>query len=86
MRDFDVSAGRVVWRGDGETLVVQAWGRNSLRVRSALLSDVVDTDFALLPPGPAEAQMIVDGPRATISNGKLTAVPPLWEGSVVDHS
>ncbi|WP_083259543.1 glycoside hydrolase family 31 protein [Cellulosimicrobium cellulans] len=44
-----VDGTRLVWRGDGETLVVEPWGRDSVRVRATLMGDVVDTEHALLP-------------------------------------
>jgi alpha-D-xyloside xylohydrolase len=74
MNTFETGADRIVWRGDGETLVVQAWGRDSLRVRSTPTGDVLDTDFALLEPEPVAADIAVDGDTATITNGAITAV------------
>ena len=74
MQYFDIRDGAITWRGDGETLTVQPWGANSLRVRAARGHDVIDTDFALLPPGPSTPDIVVDGPTATIRNGRLTAI------------
>lgn len=82
MEAFEVDGGRLVWRGDGETLVVEPWGRDSLRVRATLQSEILDSDFALLPPGAVECDVVVDGPRATISSGRLHAV---LEAATVDH-
>lgn len=70
---FETRADSVIWRGDGETLLVQAWGPDSLRIRSAQSMDVVDTDYALLPPTPSRAEVTVDGDRAILSNGRITA-------------
>src|SRR5665647_2881440 len=70
---FETRADGVIWRGDGETLLVQAWGPDSLRIRSAQSMDVVDTDYALLPPTPSRAEVTVDGDRAILSNGRITA-------------
>ena len=42
-------ANRLVCRWDGETLIVEPWGENGLRVRSAMLREPEDTDYALLP-------------------------------------
>ncbi len=70
---FDVVDGALRWRGDGETVVVEPWGRDSVRVRAAL-GDVVDADWALLTPDPAEhtgVDIVVDGATATLSNGHL---------------
>lgn len=74
MSFFEAHVDRIVWRGDGETLVVQAWGPDSLRVRAARSSDVLDTDWALLPPRPAAPEVLVEGDTATVRNGAITAV------------
>ena len=49
MVPFEVVEDGVIWRGDGESLYVQAWGRNSFRVRSVIMGDFVETGFSLLP-------------------------------------
>lgn len=74
MDAFEVHGGRVVWRGNGETLVVEAWGPDSARVRATLKGDVLDTDWALLPPAPTDARVDVDGERAVLTNGRLRVV------------
>lgn len=71
---FDIGADSLTWRGDGETLVVQAWGRNSLRVRSSPSGDVVDNDFALLAPQPQHVDIHAEGDVARLVNGAITAV------------
>ena len=73
MRDFEVEDDRLTWRGDGETIVVQAWGTDSLRVRSVLMGEVIDTDYALLALADQSAAVEVTGSVATITNGRLTA-------------
>ncbi len=65
---------RLVWRGGGEVLVVEPWGRDSVRVRATVMGDVADTDWALLPPDPAahanvSVEVRPDG--ATLVNGGL---------------
>lgn len=74
MSAFKIDGNRLVWRGDGETLVVEPWGADSVRVRSSLGHDVVDTAFALLPPGEVDAAVVVDGRTATLTNGALVVV------------
>jgi alpha-D-xyloside xylohydrolase len=71
---FHTASGRLLWRGDGETLVVEPWGRHSLRVRATRAADVADTDFALLPRPPAEAEIVTEGNVARLTNGNITAV------------
>ena len=46
---FVIDSDRLIWRGSGETVVVEPWGPDSVRVRAALGGPVTDTDWALLP-------------------------------------
>lgn len=74
---FEVDGPRVVWRGGGEVLVVEAWGADSVRVRATLKGDVGDEEWALLPPDPAAhagAHVTVDGGTATLVNGRMRVV------------
>ena len=63
---------RLLRRYDEELLCIEPWGRNSLRVRAtrgnALLAN---EDFALLPAAPIEPEIVINGTRASIVNGKL---------------
>jgi alpha-D-xyloside xylohydrolase len=79
---FEVDGGRVVWRGDGETLVVEPWGLNSFRVRATLQSEILYSDVALLRPEAAHCDVVLHGSRATIANGKLRAV---LDAATVEH-
>ena len=67
-------ANRLVCRWDGETLIVEPWGENGLRVRSAMLREPEDTDYALLPQERAEAVITVGEERSEIRNGKIIGV------------
>lgn len=71
---FESTHDGLMWRGAGETLLVQAWGANSLRIRATRAGQIVDTDFALLvqPDQPIETR--VDGDTAMVTNGQITAV------------
>ncbi|PYF99293.1 alpha-D-xyloside xylohydrolase [Georgenia satyanarayanai] len=66
--------GALVWRGGGETLRVEPWGEHSVRVRAALQRDVLDADHALLPPPRVAAEVRVEGPTATVTNGRIRVV------------
>lgn len=72
---FFEEEGRLVWRGNGEVLVLEPWGRNSLRVRSRMKGEVIPSHYALLPepPEPSEVQIEAGEQKAFISNGKLRA-------------
>ncbi|RPF20421.1 glycoside hydrolase family 31 protein [Myceligenerans xiligouense] len=74
MHTFETGPDGITWRGGGQTLVVQAWGPDSVRVRCAPGAEVLDTDFALLPPSPAAVTIAVDGDEARLVNGGLTVV------------
>lgn len=52
---FIIDNQRLVWRGSGETLVVEPWGADSVRVRAVLGGPILDSDWALLPPDPADS-------------------------------
>ncbi|MBZ2197418.1 glycoside hydrolase family 31 protein [Occultella gossypii] len=74
---FSTDAESFTWRGGGETLVVQAWGADSVRVRAAHGAGVIDTDWALLPPEAGAHEKVtvaVDGPVATLTNGEVRVV------------
>ncbi len=64
----------LVYRWDGEVLSVEPWGANSFRVRSTVLGELEDTDYALLPQEPMKAEIKVEEYRGVITNGKITAV------------
>ncbi|QTE31178.1 glycoside hydrolase family 31 protein [Pengzhenrongella sicca] len=71
---FELDGTALVWRGDGETVRVEPWGADSVRVRSAVMADVVESGFALLPQPATDASIDVDGDVARLTNGNLTAV------------
>ena len=74
MSPYEVRTDGVRWRGDGETVLVQSWGASSLRVRATRAGDIVDTDFALLPPSATQIDVHVDGDTAVLTNGGIVAV------------
>jgi len=71
---FQTNGSSLTWTGDGETLVVEPWGANSLRVRAVPMGAVTEPGWALLPPtddSPTEVQ--IDGGRARLVHGGITA-------------
>ena len=71
---FDAGAGSLMWRGGGETLLIEAWGEGSVRVRSAV-GEVAEADWALLAPSSGvAAEVVVDGDTATLTTGGLVVV------------
>lgn len=70
---FLVDGERLIWRGNGETVVVEPWGRDSLRVRARVKSPIRDDEWALLQQPPAFPAIEIDGEAATLTNGGITA-------------
>jgi alpha-D-xyloside xylohydrolase len=73
MAELTVDGNRLVRTCDGETLWIEPWGDNSLRVRATRRSEMLLTDWALLKPPALAAEITLDGQSATIKNGELTA-------------
>ncbi len=70
---FEIEGSSLIWRSGGETLRVQAWGPDSVRVRASRMGPVPDTEWALLPPAEAPAAQIETHPTGTtLRNGALT--------------
>lgn len=70
---FEAEHDAITWRGDGETIRVERWGADAIRVRAVHGGGIRDTDFALLPwSGPA-AEIVVEGDVARITAGRITA-------------
>jgi len=65
---------RLVWDYDHQAVWIEAWGPHSLRVRSTPLAEMThDPEGALLPPGPGEAEIEINGDVGTIRHGRITA-------------
>lgn len=73
MKFFEEKNGSLIFRQDGETLMLSPWGKHSLRVRSTFLGDIGEESTALLEPEQTEAVIHIEKKRATITNGKITA-------------
>ena len=65
---------RLIFQYDAETLWIEPWGRDSLRVRATCMASMPENDWALLPPAEADAAVEItpDG-AATVCSGRLTA-------------
>lgn len=74
MQYFERDGEALVYRLNGETVRVEPWGRNSLRVRAGLLSELDWGSVALLTPeAPAEpVQITIEERRATLTHGGIT--------------
>ncbi len=70
---FKVEGNKLIYRNDSEILQLEAWGKNSLRIRGTKTAAVSQEPWALLEPEACEAQIQVDGKTASITNGKIRA-------------
>lgn len=73
---YSIEDGKLIFENNGETLQIEAWGENSLRVRSRMMGEILDTDFSLLPSSSntkAKIEINKETQTATIKNGKITA-------------
>ena len=74
MGSFTQSGTALEWRGGHETVRIEPWGRNSLRIRGTLWQAIQDDlPGALLAAPSADADIQVAADQATITNGGLTA-------------
>ena len=66
--------GAFVWRQNHETVRIEPWGKDSLRIRATLDAQIRDNLVgALLPPEPESAEIVISGASATIRNGAIMA-------------
>jgi alpha-D-xyloside xylohydrolase len=74
MATVTVEQGRLVRRAAGETLILEAWGENALRVRATFDAELPREDWALLPqPEEVRAAASAKGRSGSITCGGITA-------------
>lgn len=73
MKYFEQSDNSLVFRQDGETVMVTPWGKNSFRVRACILGEISEDPEALLDPAPSEAKIDLGEDQASIENGNIRA-------------
>lgn len=56
---------------DSETLWIEPWGKNSLRIRATKNAEMINHDWALLEPEKCDAGITINGQCATVVNGKI---------------
>ena len=61
MQYFEKQGNALIFRQDGETVRVEPWQKDSLRVRGTLLSEIEEGSIALLDPEPMEAEIPAHG-------------------------
>lgn len=67
------SGGKLIHRLGGETLVIEPWGADGLRVRATVGPEVLDTAWALAEPAAGSAAIEIADDAAVIRNGKISA-------------
>ena len=73
MQYFEIQNDSLIFRENGETVMVSPWGPDSLRVRSTILGDIEDSSAALLQPAFSQSDISVEDMKAVITNGKIRA-------------
>lgn len=62
----------ILWAAHGETILLEPWGPDAIRVRARLGYHVLDLPGALLPPAPSEASASVRDGVGILRNGRIT--------------
>ncbi|MCD8336903.1 MAG: glycoside hydrolase family 31 protein [Lachnospiraceae bacterium] len=70
---FEVQNQSLIFRENGETVMVTPWGRDGLRVRAAFIGEIGEGSAALLDAEAGEAVLSVEDMSATVQNGRITA-------------
>src|SRR5438552_14009692 len=74
MQGFRQQQNRLLWEHNHETVQIEPWGRDSLRVRSTISAGIRDDLLSvLLPPAETHTQITMGAGGATIHNGAISA-------------
>jgi alpha-D-xyloside xylohydrolase len=74
MQGFRQQDNALIWELNHETLRIEPWGRDSLRVRATIQPEILDDlPGALLDPAPSQTDIVIGQERATIRNGAVMA-------------
>lgn len=71
---FEIYENRLIRRYDAETLWIEPWGENSLRVRATAEFQMPEDAWALLPQDTVNFRITIDENGASVINGKMKAV------------
>lgn len=83
MQYFSREGDRLIFRCSDETVWVEPWGKDSLRVRAVVRGGISDDRWALMDPAPADAEITLGEESASIRNGAIEArlVREGWTGA-----
>ena len=70
---FTAKGNALEYRREGETLRIEPWGSDALRVRAVMGREFSGRDWALLPPEAAQSTVRIDEQGASVICGGLTA-------------
>lgn len=70
---FNKENNRLIWQYEHQTLWIEPWGKDSLRVRATCLNRMEDKNWALLNPAVEIAEITLNYDFADITNGKISA-------------
>src|SRR5438309_1524965 len=74
MQGFRQQQNGLLWERNHETVQIEPWGRDSLRVRSTISAGIRDDLLSvLLTPAETETQITIGSEGATIRNGSISA-------------
>jgi len=74
MKGFRQENDSLIWEGHHETLRIEPWGPDCLRVRATVAAEVLgDLPGGLLDPMPAAAHIEIGGEQAVVRNGAIAA-------------
>ena len=75
MGKIEIKGKSIIFRRKDETTVIEPYGENCLRCRSTRNAQISQENWTLLPPV-TEDSCVIEGDenRATITNGKISAV------------
>lgn len=65
--------GKLIGKYENETLVIEAWGNNALRVRDTWYPEINNQDWALEYVETNNSVITIENEKATIKNGKIRA-------------
>ena len=74
MKFFEEKDGNLIFRENGETVMITPWGRDSLRIRARILSEIGEDSAALLTPPKTDADIQTSDWEASVKNGNIKAV------------
>lgn len=65
--------GKLIFKREHETLMIEAYGKNALRIRSTMYPKINNNNWALIDTDKNKADIKLEDGNAIITNGKLTA-------------